>query len=59
MPGRQIDIRHARINGRVRVPDALQCICGCGSTHEAAAEVALGLAGSYAEAPNMHTIILT
>jgi beta-glucosidase len=46
MPGRQINIRHARINGRVRVPDALQYICGCGSTHEAAAELALGLGDS-------------
>lgn len=58
MAGWQIDIGHAGINIRVRVPDPLQRVCNCGGTHEAAAEVGLGLTGSYAEAPNMHNIIL-
>ena len=58
MAGRQIDIAQAGIDIRVRVPDALQRLRGCGSTHKAAAKVAAGLTGGYAEAPNMHSIIL-
>lgn len=56
--GRQIDIGPAGIDVRVRVPDALQCLRGCGSTHKAAAKVAAGLTGGYAETPNVHSIIL-
>ena len=41
------------------MPDASErFVCGA-SANEAAAEVGLVLARSYAEAPNMHTISLT